>query len=38
MILLDTSYIVSSLITNEENHAKALEISEKINKKELVIK
>jgi len=37
MILLDTSYIVSSLINNEENHVKALKISEKINKKELVI-
>jgi len=37
MILLDTSFIVSYLMNNDKDHVRALKISGKISKKELVI-
>jgi predicted nucleic acid-binding protein len=37
MILLDASFIVSYLMNNDKDHVRALKISGKISKKELVI-
>jgi len=37
MILLDSNYIVSFLIEDESNHERALELSEEIRKKEVII-
>lgn len=37
MILLDSNYIVSFLVRTESNHERALEISEKVYGKEIVI-
>jgi len=37
MILLHTTYIVSFLVNTEKNHERALELSKKLHKNELII-